>query len=103
MSCYKKKKYDKNNRRFSRKQKSLILIVSICFLLLAAGVTTGKVYAQEKQRFVSDEIIVQDGNSVISRMINLKTKADKTQIIYALPEGKEGSDIKNKPYFKTAP
>ncbi len=34
------------------------------------------------------------------RMINLKTKADKAQIIYALPEGKEGADIKNKPYFK---
>ncbi len=89
-----------HNRRFSRKQKSLTLIVFIGFLLLAAGVTTGKVFAQEKQGFFSDEIIARDGNRAISRRINLKTKADKAQIIYALPEGEEGADIKNKPYFK---
>ncbi len=83
------------------KQKSPSLIVFIGFLLLAVNVITGKVFAQEKQRFISDEIIAQNGNRVISHIINLKTKADKVQIINTLPEGKAGVDINNKPYFKT--
>lgn len=96
----KKKKHDKNSRRFSRKQKSLTLIVFLGFLLLATIIATGKVFAQEKQGFVSNESIAPDENRPMSRRINLKTKADKVQIIYALPEGKKGANIQNEPYFR---